>query len=152
MKRIACLVLCCLMVFGLALAEEEPQYEVVKTADELCGSWIAWGPHDTAPFLQLNEDGTFEIYDWDYENPGVRGELLSSGTYTLNEADGTFTFEGDELVYTAMVGTATEETSSSDAGITLPAGTMLLKLETPPVDDVEMSLCYLPLPEDAPNE
>ncbi|MDD3409735.1 MAG: hypothetical protein PHY12_02895 [Eubacteriales bacterium] len=109
MKRFLALLLCCLMVSGLALAEapadasaEIPGYRTLTSLDGFYGVWGCCASNDDFPYLVLHADSTFEAYDWWQLSDGSSDDaLIRRGTYTFNPADGTFTMEGVKDTYIA---------------------------------------------------
>ncbi|MDD3336357.1 MAG: hypothetical protein PHI98_12725 [Eubacteriales bacterium] len=152
MKRFLGLLLCCLLLNSVALAQEDG-FTTLASMEGFYGTWAACSSNDEYEYLVLHADGTFEAYEaWQViatETPG--DALMRRGAYTFDPATGAFTLEGDELAYTLKTGIASEGMESGDGTVegTADMPTLLLYAAVPEEDGVfyEPSKLFLPMRE-----
>lgn len=152
MKRFLGLLLCCLLLNSVALAQEDG-FTTLTSMEGFYGTWAACSSNDEYAYLALHADGTFEVYEaWQVIQTKTPGDaLMRRGAYTFDPATGAFTLEGDELTYTLKTGMASEGMESGDGTVEGAAGmpTLLLYATVPEEDGVfyEPSKLFLPMSE-----
>lgn len=118
MKRLWALVLCCFLLSGTALAEDDG-YTTLTSMESVYGTWAACSSNDEYEYLAIHADGTYEAYDaWQVVKTETPGDaLIRRGTYTFDPATGAFSLSGDDLVYTLKTGMAFEGLESGDGSV-----------------------------------
>ena len=151
MKKFWGILLCCILLTGVCLAEGNG-YETLASMDGFYGVWTACGGNDSLPYLVLHDDQTYEAYDyWQIDDETTTGDaLLKRGSFTFTAADGSLALEGDDTVYTAQTAMATDDLESSDGALQATSDMKTLLLSAPLTDeDGESSILFLPMAEGA---